>query len=178
MAPLLFPHAQSVLWGDIKCVDSARRFPCASMRAPAGVDLLVPMNRWYRSRTVEGEFVATWLHMRARHAVMEAGVFQDITRELHAQETCSRRRAGCNGQASYDLRRLYRMPDILCMGWANTEAARAFACAWGHRVGSLSMREQLSFDVSRPANLSLSFGKPPHFGSFHSPQGGWGCNAP
>lgn len=66
MAPLLFANAESILWGDIKCTDKLGRFPCAAVRAPAGVDLHVPVNAWYRSRSIEGEFVATWLHMRAR----------------------------------------------------------------------------------------------------------------
>ena len=72
MAPLLFPRATSVLWGDLKCVDGARRFPCAALRAPAGTDLLVPMNPWFRSRSIEGEFIATWQHMRQRHKTMQA----------------------------------------------------------------------------------------------------------
>ena len=48
------------------------------------------MNPWYRSRSIEGEFVATWLHMRARHRSMQAHVFDDITRELDAQERVTR----------------------------------------------------------------------------------------
>ncbi|KAL3932091.1 MAG: hypothetical protein SGPRY_000841 [Prymnesium sp.] len=72
LAPLLFPRSHSVLWGDIKCVDSSGRYPCSAIRAPVGSDLLVPMNPWYRSRSIEGEFVATWQHMRARHKTMQA----------------------------------------------------------------------------------------------------------
>ena len=83
----------------------------------------------------------------------------------------------CTGGScrEYDLRRLFRMPDILCLGWRNTAATRAFACAWGLRVATLSMREQLSFDIARPRELNLTFGKPPHFGSFRSTDANRGC---
>mmetsp|Transcript_12226 Transcript_12226/g.30434 ORF Transcript_12226/g.30434 Transcript_12226/m.30434 type:complete len:301 (+) Transcript_12226:1667-2569(+) len=166
VAPLLFPHAKSILWGDVKCVDAAHRFPCAALRARSETDLHVPMNAWYRSRSIEGEFVATWQHMRARRQIMQAHVFEDITRELCAQERVK----------EYDLRRIYRMPDILCMGWRQTSASRAFACEWAFHVATLSMREQLSFDVSRPVNISISMGKQPHFGRFPPSQSDWGCN--
>jgi len=171
-------------------VDAAHRFPCAALRARSETDLHVPMNAWYRSRSIEGEFVATWQHMRARRQIMQAHVFEDITRELCAQERVK----------EYDLRRIYRMPDILCMGWRQTSASRAFACdfpygisvvlhvlqvralstndsgRWAFHVATLSMREQLSFDVSRPVNISISMGKQPHFGRFPPSQSDWGCN--
>merc|ERR1712216_533185 len=104
--------------------------------------------------------------MRARHTTMQAHIFEDMTRELDAQERVER----------YDLRRIYRMPDILCMGWRQTDASRAFSCEWARHVATWSMREQLSFDISRPLALNVTMGKPPHYYPFHQivgAQGDW-----
>ena len=88
-----------------------------------------------------------------------------MTRALDVQEQHGR----------YDLRRIYRMPDILCMGWRQTPASRTFACEWAHHVATYSMREQLSFDIARPVDANVTMGKTPHFGPFHAPDGDWGC---
>ena len=50
LAPLLFPFATSVLWGDIKCSNARHgqsgHFPCAALRSDEKEsDLVVPMNR-------------------------------------------------------------------------------------------------------------------------------------
>ena len=45
-------------------------------------------------------------------------------------------------------------------------------------MATLSMREQLSFDIARPAGLRVTMGKPPHFFPFHqmaAAKGDWGC---
>ena len=77
----------------------------------------------------------------------------------------------------YDMKRLRQVPDILCMGWRNSAAARAFACAWAQRVARGSMREQLSFDYVRVTTsplLSVQFLQEPHWavGGFRLHTGG------
>jgi hypothetical protein len=84
VAPLLFPNAHVVLAGDIKCAGMGGGFPCGLMRPEPTVDLHVAKNRWWRSRTVEGEFVSTWRHMRLRK--MGASTFRQISAQLNAYE--------------------------------------------------------------------------------------------
>jgi hypothetical protein len=145
VAPLLFPNARVVLAGDIKCAGMGGGFPCGLMRPEANVDLHVAKNRWWRSRTVEGEFVSTWRHMRLRK--MGASTFRQISAQLKAYE-----------QSGDDMEALYRMPDTFCMAWhAQRPASRAFACRLGYEVATRSMREQLSFDHARPPELKVSW---------------------
>lgn len=108
------------------------------------VDLRVAKNRWYKSRSIEGEFVSTWKHMRLRK--MGASVFREINAQLAAYE-----------REGYDLDPIYRMPDTFCMGWAATPAAYEFSCSLAHEVATRSMREQLSFDHARPTQLNLTW---------------------
>ena len=64
IAPLIFSGSKQVLAGDVKCAGSAAGLPCSLMRPGTHGDLRVAKNRWYKSRSVEGEFVSTWKHMR------------------------------------------------------------------------------------------------------------------
>lgn len=147
VAPLLFPEARVVLAGDIKCAGSGGGLPCALMRdglAPS-VQLRVAKNRWFRSRSVEGEFVSTWRHMRGRK--MGAHTFREITAQLSRYES-----------EGYDMDAIHTLPDTFCMAWlVQTPEARAFACRLGREVATRSMREQLSFDHARPAGINISW---------------------
>lgn len=178
-APLLFPFAKTILWADIKCIDSRHRLPCAAYRPSEESDLVVPMNRWFYGRSVEGEFIASWEHLRGRRHT-PSHVFHDFTAELSAQEG----KRLLDG-ALYDLQKIKVVPDIFCMGWRNTAASRAFACAWAQRVASASMREQLSFDFARRAAapaLRIKWAQTPFFSTPKAPGGtgrdGWQCTAP
>jgi len=145
MAPMLFPRARVVLAGDAKCQGLFGGFPCALMRPAPLVHLDVAKNRWFRSRSVEGEFVSTWKHMRARR--MGATTFDEITAQLDAYDL-----------EGYDLDALYRLPDTFCMAWnAQTDAARQLACQLGEEVAMRSMREQLAFDHARPHSINISW---------------------
>lgn len=203
LAPLLFPAATTVLWADIKCIDKQRRLPCAAYRPDADTDLVVPMNRWFYGRSVEGEFIASWEHLRGRRHT-PSHVFHDFTAELSEQEAQARGgtalaaeasrgeaevsggepEASRGGAAYYDLQRIKVVPDIFCMGWRNTLASRAFACAWAQRVASASMREQLSFDFARrraAPGLRIRWAQAPFFASLKAPGGAgrardaWDC---
>ena len=77
LAPVLFPHSRSVLFGDVKCITKSGRMPCSAFRATAAddfqppttpstadaadgnsassADLAVPMNPKFFSRSIEGE---------------------------------------------------------------------------------------------------------------------------
>ncbi len=158
IAPLLFPHAHVVLAGDVKCAGFGGGFPCALMRPAPGIDLHVAKNRWWRSRTLEGEFVSTWRHMRGRK--MGASTFRQISAQLDAYE-----------YSGDDMDVLFRMPDTFCMAWnAQRPASRAFACRLGYEVATRSMREQLSFDHARPPELNVSWWSMKVIGQFGNEQ--------
>ena len=84
IAPLIFPNARVVLAGDVKCAGSNSALPCKLMRPPANGDLRVAKNRWYKSRSVEGEFISTWRHMRLRS--MPSDTFREMSSQLSAYE--------------------------------------------------------------------------------------------
>ena len=203
LAPVLFPHATTVLFGDIKCFDKRGRLPCAAFRPPVDgtTDLVVPVNRWFYGRSIEGEFVGTWKHLHSRRTT-PVHVFSDMSDEMCAQEqssvpagavqppagtsgTAARPATGTDargGLAPYDMQRARTTPDILCMGWRNSAATRAFACAWAQRVARGSMREQLSFDwlrhVVREPPLQVQWLSSPFYSPFDARRTGtdaWSC---
>jgi hypothetical protein len=133
IAPLIFRNARVVLAGDVKCAGSASGFPCAMMRPGPANTIRVAKNRWYKSSSVEGEFVRTWKHMRVRR--MPASVFRQITEQLCAYE-----------DEEYDMAPIHVLPDTFCMGWRSNLLSRSFSCRFGNEVATRSMREQLSFD--------------------------------
>ena len=151
------------------------------------------------------QFITSWYHVRQRR--MAAYIFLDTTRELALQEDAHAQqgqlvtpqlvRAGqpadrnghrgsghadlsssfYDSHGTYDLRRTRAVPDILCMGWRNTLAARAFACTWARRVANTSMREQLSFDLARAHSpISVRWLPEPFFRKHKTPPEGWGCS--
>ena len=118
VAPLLFPRASHVLAGDVKCLGLSNGYPCDKMRATGTVDLAVAKNRWFKARSVEGEFVHTWKHMRLRQ--MAASVFRDINELLSLYE-----------RQGYDMDPIHLLPDTYCMGWRPTRPSLTFACRLG-----------------------------------------------
>jgi hypothetical protein len=165
-APLIFPQAVVVLAADIKCVGGDGGLPCALMRPREPKRELarrlgtrmhsgegnvsvhhvrVAKNRWYKARSVEGEFVHTWKHMRQRR--MPASTFREINEQLSAYE-----------REGFDMHPLYRLPDTFCIGTdVQSPLAREFACRLAREVAVHSMREQLSFDHARPEGLAISW---------------------
>ena len=105
----------------------------------------VAKNRWFKARSVEGEYLSTWRHMKERR--MPAKTFRDINSQLALYE-----------REGYDMHALYRLPDTFCIGTDVTSAlARRFACQIGVEVATRSMREQLSFDHARPPELNVTW---------------------
>lgn len=147
IAPLIFNAASIVLAADVKCLGGDGGLPCAVMRPQDADDMRVAKNRWYKARSVEGEFVHTWKHMKERR--MGASVFREINEQLSTYERAS---------SAYDLHALFRLPDTFCIGTrAQSPTAREFACRLGREVATRSMREQLSFDHARPERMSVSW---------------------
>eukprot|EP00966_Prymnesium_polylepis_P318875 7364734-Prymnesium_polylepis.1 len=145
--PLLLPNTQRILYGDIKCRGPERLYPSRELLGALqpGVDVVaVTHGVHHASYTLAEEFEGTVSHLRQRNERLEA--FEDID----AYRAWLRR-----VQPGYGMSTPGLIPDTLCLAWANTAAARSFACRWSSEVALFSMREQLSFDHSRPANLTL-----------------------
>lgn len=148
LAPLLFPKAKAILYGDTKCTagGGGAPFPALALRAPAGseADLVAVRNPRYGCSSVEGELVLTWLKMESRRS--RSSVFFDMNTMLQRYEA-----------DGYDIRLVDVLPDSYCLGWRNTRRAREFACRWTEEVTSNSMREQLNFHHAQPPNFKLAW---------------------
>ena len=147
--PLLLPQTRRIFYGDAKCQRRNGSYPIEelrkALRQDGSVDVVAVMHDLGRTQTVEDEFNATVRVMRQRH--MPQAVHEDIS--VHRQ--------WLSAQPNYRLDRASTVNDAFCLAWARTPAARVFSCQWSLEVALLSMREQLSFDHARPANLKVAW---------------------
>lgn len=147
--PLLLPQTRRIFYGDAKCQRRNGSYPIEELRTALGqdgsVDVVAVKHELGASKTVADEFNATVRIMRQRH--MPQAVFEDIS--VHRQWLAS--------QPNYRMDQTSTVNDAFCLAWARTPAARVFSCQWSLEVALLSMREQLSFDHARPANLRVAW---------------------
>jgi len=139
----LFPHADAVDYGDVKCHTYAGIFPSAAfslLRNSTTCDIITVKNHGSFMRPLQLEFSNTLAHMRERNETRE--VFDDISRLETVFGTAT-------------LRRVVPMLDAMCLSQSRSLATIAFACRWARYVRAFSMREQLSFNVALlESNLS------------------------
>ena len=147
--PLLLPHVPLLLYGDVKCVNAHGAFPFFQLLAPfksaanGAVDLVAVRHPWFDTRSVNVEFEQTRAWMRMRNEP------NATLHEIDVQEQWYRT------DATYALAmdEVRVVPDTYCLAWASTAASRGFACRWSLEIARFSMREQLSFDHARRAEL-------------------------